>query len=377
MSHPTHGNTAARALPARANLEHLKNEAKARLDALRAAEPGAQLSDAQFLLAREYGFASWRELKAEVDRRAGQAGPDPVGHWIRAPGQGGPRLALHIWTAPGGGLAALTDSPDIHYYDLPVDAVSADGERLSFTMSKPSISILYEGEWDEAAQTWRGALRLNGVDQPLDFARGAYPPEPVVEGLDGLWDGVIGEKDPARLTFRIKTDAHGTTARLDSPDRSGNDMPVMSLARTGRRVDIGMQSAAFTGELSEDGETLAAEFIRGESRTPVTLRRRAPGAPPPAPPLPPVEVPRDVLARYVGRYRYERAAAAPFSLRVEDGLLYREVEGQQRAALKALSPTQFFDQVMDGRWTVETGPDGGVTGLVLVQQGREFRAQRD
>jgi ankyrin repeat protein len=57
----------ARVLPAQPNLEHLKNEAKQRLKALRAQEPNAQLTEAQLAVARDYGFASWRALKAYVD----------------------------------------------------------------------------------------------------------------------------------------------------------------------------------------------------------------------------------------------------------------------------------------------------------------------
>jgi ankyrin repeat protein len=54
-------------LPAQPNLEHLKNEAKQRLKALRAQEARAQLTEAQLAVARDYGFASWRALKAHVD----------------------------------------------------------------------------------------------------------------------------------------------------------------------------------------------------------------------------------------------------------------------------------------------------------------------
>jgi ankyrin repeat protein len=55
------------ALPAQPNLEHLKNEAKQRLKALRAKNPRAQLAGAQLAVARDYGFASWRALKAHVE----------------------------------------------------------------------------------------------------------------------------------------------------------------------------------------------------------------------------------------------------------------------------------------------------------------------
>jgi ankyrin repeat protein len=57
----------AKTLPAQPNLEHLKNEAKQRFKVLRAKEPRAQLTEVQLAVAREYGFVSWRALKAHVD----------------------------------------------------------------------------------------------------------------------------------------------------------------------------------------------------------------------------------------------------------------------------------------------------------------------
>ena len=59
----------SRQLPARANLEHLRNEAKQRLKELRTTSAAARLTDAQLLIAREYGFPSWRQLKATVEDR--------------------------------------------------------------------------------------------------------------------------------------------------------------------------------------------------------------------------------------------------------------------------------------------------------------------
>ena len=55
-------------LPVRPNLEHLRNEAKQRLKTMRAQDAAVRLADAQRLVARDYGFASWRQLKAAVDR---------------------------------------------------------------------------------------------------------------------------------------------------------------------------------------------------------------------------------------------------------------------------------------------------------------------
>ena len=71
-------------LPAHANLENLKKQAKSLLRNVRAADPTAirrveavysttldlksiQLSNVQFVIAHEYGFASWPKLKAALD----------------------------------------------------------------------------------------------------------------------------------------------------------------------------------------------------------------------------------------------------------------------------------------------------------------------
>jgi hypothetical protein len=74
----------SRNLPDRPNLEFLKKEAKARLDALQRADPAAQLADAQHALARDYGFASWPKLKAHVESVAAAASRvSPLtGRWI-------------------------------------------------------------------------------------------------------------------------------------------------------------------------------------------------------------------------------------------------------------------------------------------------------
>ena len=57
-----------RLLPLRANLEWLKKLSKERLDELRAASPSAKLSEAQLAVAREFGFSSWRKLRAHVQQ---------------------------------------------------------------------------------------------------------------------------------------------------------------------------------------------------------------------------------------------------------------------------------------------------------------------
>lgn len=58
------------ALPARPDLDWYRKSAKQRLRKLRAVNAAATLADAQLAVAREHGFASWRELKRGIDLQA-------------------------------------------------------------------------------------------------------------------------------------------------------------------------------------------------------------------------------------------------------------------------------------------------------------------
>src|SRR5262249_34666686 len=76
----------SRELPARPNLEHLKKQAKELLQdfrqgvpaalerfqslALKSTPTDAKLADAQHVIARDYGFASWPKLKEHVESLA-------------------------------------------------------------------------------------------------------------------------------------------------------------------------------------------------------------------------------------------------------------------------------------------------------------------
>lgn len=66
-------------LPETPSLDFLRREAKDLLAVIRESEPEATLAQAQRTLAERYGFRSWTELKAEVDRRrAADAAVDPA-----------------------------------------------------------------------------------------------------------------------------------------------------------------------------------------------------------------------------------------------------------------------------------------------------------
>jgi ankyrin repeat protein len=68
MSEQTPGSAPAKLpLPDNPNLDWLRKQAKRRLEELRETNPAAKLADAQFELAKQYGFTSWRALKVHID----------------------------------------------------------------------------------------------------------------------------------------------------------------------------------------------------------------------------------------------------------------------------------------------------------------------
>jgi len=57
----------SQALPSRPNLDWLRKTARQRLKERLAKAPAAKLAEVQFDLAREYGFSSWRAMKAHIE----------------------------------------------------------------------------------------------------------------------------------------------------------------------------------------------------------------------------------------------------------------------------------------------------------------------
>ena len=380
---------AQRRLPPRPNLEYLKNEAKRRLHALRATQPGAKLAEVQHQLAREYGFSNWRDLKANVERVSGLPGsPEEragMGDWIGLlPGDS--RLAMHIRLEDGAPAVAI-DMPGYGFFGMAADDVVFEDGRLAFSLLAPLIAGshqgAYEARWQAATQRWAGEWTVHGVAASLDFERGEYPPAPSFEGLDGFWDSRLEtEKGLIRLIVRFKTDRHGTYAWVDSPDRNLLGRPAVSVRREGRTVTVSMRTVTIAGELTDDGQWIEGRFIKDKVVLPLTLIRRPPGAAPPLPQrAPAVDLPPELLANYVGRYMTKLGMLMDVSL--EDGRLFAQFSRPDDTAsagpkldLLASSPTRFFWRIMDASVEFEQDADGRVTGMVMRQNGRDSRVVR-
>lgn len=106
----------SRVLPAIPSLDHLRKEAKHLLDDLRTRANSAQLADAQLIIARTYGFSSWRSLKIEVDQRR------------QAPSRRMPAVMAEGWPSGRQGVGTLA-------------LQSSRGEQAFFTLCALTLGL--------------------------------------------------------------------------------------------------------------------------------------------------------------------------------------------------------------------------------------------
>ncbi len=131
-------------LPKRPDLGQLRRQAKELKQAALAGDPAAlarlvgylpagapvTLSVAQLAVAREYGYASWARLKAEVDTQTAEAA-ERVADFLR-----------RSLTGSAGAVRVLRADPVIGAHDIRTAAVLGDAERVrAFLASDPGLAL--------------------------------------------------------------------------------------------------------------------------------------------------------------------------------------------------------------------------------------------
>jgi len=195
-----------------------------------------------------------------------------------------PRAELHVGArlrkASDGSYTGDFASFDQSARNLKLSDVTASADSLAFTV--PLVSSRYEARWDERRKAWVGSWTQGGTPLPLELTRGAFPVVPVVQGLDGDWDGTLeigGQR--LRLVFHVTTAAgEGTTASLDSVDQQANGIPITALSREGAQVkfDIKVIQGDFQGTLDAAGRTLTGTWTQAGNSGPLVLTRRGAAA---------------------------------------------------------------------------------------------------
>lgn len=166
----------SRELPRQPNLEYLRKQAKELLDQMRQRNPSAQLADAQHALAREYGFASWAQLKTHIELvlrpAAMMAASSPLaGTWVanmtksmRHPDNAFVRATLQL----------DVDGNTITISDVVVDAA---GDEVRTTNTIHADGREHAAEYGYAlCSEWRGprALEWEATKNGQPEGRGSY-----------------------------------------------------------------------------------------------------------------------------------------------------------------------------------------------------------
>jgi pimeloyl-ACP methyl ester carboxylesterase len=217
---------------------------------------------------------------------SGPPPPDVAGDWTGIIEAGGTQLhiAVHI-RREGTALSGTMDSLDQAALGMPLANVQASSAALAFDV--PAVGGHYAGAWNAAQGRFAGEWTQASSHLPLALCRGQAAARPTVQGLDGDWDGTleVAGLGKLRLVFHIRTTPAGTTGALESPDQGPGALPLSSLSRTGSTVALEAKAinVRFEGDLSADGTTIAGHWVQNGKDTPLTIKRRAPGAAGPAP----------------------------------------------------------------------------------------------
>ena len=381
MVSPPEAQAPPRELPATANLEHLKKQAKARLRALRVQAPETGLAEAQLAIARDYGFASWRALKARVER----AGPNGrlTGYYQLDPGivsnsvivitddqgqlfvqsSGRPKVPLasvapDIFALTGAMVQYRFEGPAGHLAERVLigtgarfvtatrtDAGQAKKAEADFARDlaeqvRPRTRIAVEPDMLAAyagfyATSMGAAIEVTPRGSRL-FARVAGQPEYEVqcEGQHRFFYSVL----PAQISFRMRDGA----------------AEALFLHQNGR-------STIFRRTTRED----AAEFVDSIERRRAEQER----------PRTRVMLGEDMLRLYVGRYDMDQNMR--LTVTAEGDRLFGEITGQRRFEMFAEAEAQFFLTVAAVQISFIENPSGRIDRAVIHQHGVDMVLMRE
>ena len=362
-------------LPANPSLEHLKREAKERLVIIRTHAPEAQLSDAQFALARDYGFSSWRELVAKV-RQAGGDLAACAGFY-----RFDPALIQNqcfeilcsdgrLWLERTGGVRLeLTEREDGTFFMPGLSPiyrfVKNDAGRIE------AMAVENDGRSTRAERidaSLAQAIRADHAAAVKDMARTRSPIVLATEILDryvGHYGSALGESmEITRKDDKLLSQASGQPR-----------LPFMAETEDTFFLAVAPAQIQFT---VEDGR--ATGLILNRAGMKMILKRLPPDeanktsaatAARLAEQLRPrqaVAIDPSLLPRYAGRYRI--GDKRDMVVAVEEGRLFAQITGQDRYEIFAESSTKFFWTFTAAQISFFTDMHGKVSHAVLHQMGR-------
>jgi hypothetical protein len=380
---------ALRSLPARPNLEHLRNEAKQRHKELQESVALTQLSDAQLLVARDYGFKSWRDLKADVDRRTLEAkstpGVDLFDNYVG--------FYRYNWDVVKNSVVSITRDGDGLYFQ------STGGPRFqllqdaagAFTL--PGMTDRYTFEVDSSGRAYallitydRGDVRLARTDAEQAAAAEQASKAALQEQSEPRTEREIGASVTDRYVGFYST-------RLGPPIEISVEGGRLFLQVTGqRKIEMSPEDEAkffsrhipvqvsFISEAGSVTALVVHQHGREVRMTRVSAdEARRTGAfiaekvEAQAKPRTAVQIDPAVLERYVGLY--SMSFGIRLTVTTRDGRLFIQVSGQDPFEVFPESETQFFWTVVAAQISF-VAENGRACGAIIHQSGRDIPLTR-
>jgi hypothetical protein len=372
-------------LPPRPNIEHLKNEAKARLRTLRSTRPETQLAKAQLDVARAYGFASWRALKAAVEAGGNSciAVDDPLIGWYRidptlvtnaviAVTRGGGRLWIQQTgrpktpLVPDDGGRFSTKGVELRYRF----ETTSQGPAGALLIEAPAATISADRTDAADAEAAQAAYARDLAEQARPRLRATLPPEAQDRyvGAYAAPSGLVIEvrrrgaslfaEAAGQAELEILAEAEGRyffahlPAQLEFHGRSERAEAV-TLHQNGHGTRFRRVSAAEARLIAA-----AIERKRAEQERPRAI----------------VAVHPEVLERYAGLYQL--SASMELTVTFEEGRLFGFVSGQRRFEMFPESEIEFFATVAAVQFSFLAGEDGEIDRVIVHQNGRDLLMMR-
>jgi len=212
-------------LPEHPSLEYLKKLAKNRLQELRRTDPDVKLATVLLDVAREYGFTSWRALKAQIDGRRAKKIASPMMRFLavanvdRSTAFYRDVLGFEVKVQEDG-VEAILGPARIRF----AKEGHAPGDWASQTPRRPGSAILFL-QTDDVAAT-HSAVRSRG-GSPSDIERVNWIKMRMFEVRDPdgnvLWFGQSYHKDQDSPSRR-EAQPHGLRQAL--PELPVDDVPA-------------------------------------------------------------------------------------------------------------------------------------------------------
>ena len=250
-----------RTLPARPNLEQQKKLAKDLIRAVRAGDPDAiariraelpdktevTLADAQFVLAREYGFASWRELKNRIEEQVAAQRP-PIERFKRAV-LGGDAKTVRALLDQSDAVRSSIDAP-IFGFNAPALVAVSDKH-----VDVIDVLLEFGADPNRRSSWWAGGFH------PLHSADGAAAERLIAAGAVVDACAAAHLDRPDLLTAILSEDP----ARVH--ERGGDGQTPLHFARSRRVVDLLLAAGADMDARDVDHRSTAAQWMLGDDPT--------------------------------------------------------------------------------------------------------------